>query len=129
MMTAPATTIHMKQSQIADTEATTVITEKATAAASPPLQQETTGNPDMLTMLMSMILSTALGLVYFIMIGLHCKIVQTVDICLPSTPLSTCSICTWREDYDNWLIRESGGSVTLQDLAHFSNNNNRPGIM
>jgi hypothetical protein len=33
------------------------------------------------------------------------------------------------EDYVNWLIRESGGTVTLQDLAHFSNNNNRPGIM
>jgi hypothetical protein len=40
MMTAPATTIHPKQSQLADTEAITVNTEKAAAAAASQSVQE-----------------------------------------------------------------------------------------
>jgi biotin carboxyl carrier protein len=126
MMTAPATTVHIEQSQpvVSVTDADTT-----KDAAPPPTAEETSGSSDMLTLLMGMILSSVLGLVYFVLIGLPLKIGQTVVIVTAVYAIVNMVYLYLAEDYNNWLIRESGGTITLQDLAYFSNNNIRHGIM
>jgi hypothetical protein len=64
------------------------------------------------------------------LIGLPWKIVQTVVIMTAVYIIFNMIYWYVAEDYNHWLIRESGGgTVTFTDLAYFANNNMRHGIM
>jgi hypothetical protein len=133
MMTAPATSIKIEPSPPTDVNTAVADNTKAITSTTPPSSSspdETTGSSDILTLLMSMILSSVVGLIYFVLIGLPWKIVQTIVIMTAIYTIVNLVFLYMAQDYNTWLIRESGGTVTLQDLAYFTNNHNmHHGIM
>ncbi|KAG7343642.1 hypothetical protein IV203_021650 [Nitzschia inconspicua] len=123
MMTAPTMSITVENIASADD------TTKPAAAAdstSPPAE-DISGSSDVLTVFMGMILSSVFGLIYSVMIGLPLRIVQTVFVMTVVYALVNMMYLYLADDYNDWLVRETDGTVSHQDLAYFSNT--RRGIL
>jgi hypothetical protein len=117
MMTAPATTVMVEKNGDKAQGATKTAPPVAT------LKDDTVGSSDMLTMLMSMILSSVLGLIYFVVIGLPLRIVQAVFVLTVAYAIFNMIYYYMAVDYNNWLIQESGGAaVSSEDLVLYYSN-------
>jgi hypothetical protein len=99
----------------------------ATKATPPPLEDAHPGSSDVLTMFFSWIITSILGLIYYVFIGLPLKIVQTVFIMTIAYAICNMMYFYMAQDYNEWIIQSSGGSVTMSDLVNYGNT--RHGIM
>jgi hypothetical protein len=125
-MTAPATTATVAKDKSAKDKVGSAARNAPSAAED---QNNTAGSSDMLTMFMGMILSSIIGLIYFVVIGLPLRIVQTVCLLTMAYVIFNMIYFYLAIDYNNWLIGESDGmAVSSNDLVSYYSNI-RYGIM
>jgi hypothetical protein len=96
-------------------------------SSAPPPAEETGSSSDVLTIFIGMILSSILGLVYFVVIGLPLRIVQTVFVFTVAYAILNMLYFYLAQDYNDWAVQQMGGSITSQDLVYYTNM--RQGIM
>ncbi|KAG7339182.1 hypothetical protein IV203_020145 [Nitzschia inconspicua] len=116
MMTAPTMSVTVENVASADDT-----TKHPAAASTSPPADDISGSTDVLTVVISTILSSIFGLIYFVMIGLPLRIVQTVFVMTVVYALVNMMYFYLADDYNDWLIRETDGTVSHQDLAYVSN--------
>jgi hypothetical protein len=99
---------------------TVAVADKATP---PPraVEDAHSGSSDVLTMFFSWSITSILGLIYFVVIGLPLKIVQAVFIMTVAYFVFNMMYFYVAQDYNEWVIQSSGGSVTVIDLVNFVN--------
>ena len=106
-----------------------VDTGKTQQEKAPPAAEESGGgsSSDVLTIFIGMIISSIFGLLYFLVIGLPLRIVQTVFVFTVAYGILSMLYFYLAQDYNDWAIAQSGGSITSQDIVYYTNM--RQGIM
>jgi hypothetical protein len=86
-----------------------------------PPADHASGSSDVLTIFIGMLFSSIFGLIYYIVIGLPLRILQTVFVLTATYAIINMVYFYLALDYNEWVLRENGGMVTSNDLLHFSN--------